>query len=423
MEHSSLISVLYIVLLIVLSGLISASETSITSINKSKVHRLSTKGDLKAKILLKLIERKEELISFLLISNNIVNIFTTVLATAILIDYYGKNGVFYSTILMTVVIVLFAEIIPKNIALNKSDRFALGASTILKVCLTIFYPLLFIVKKMNSVFFRVFQIQSNPKTVTTAREDIRNIINMHEDEGKLHKDESDMLNAILDLKEVTVEKIMTHRKNIYSINLDETDTMIEKISKSLFSRIPIWKNNPNNIIGVLYAKNILANLNDKGQISLDQIKSGILEPWFIPETTKLKDQLNEFIQRKEKIAFVVDEYGELMGLISIEDIIEEIVGNIFDEKDISTLGIRRLEPRQFKIRGDVNIRDFNRELDLNISTEFASTLAGFIIHKTESFPEVGQVFIYDDIIYEILNKNKNQITQIKVTLPEKRTIQ
>ena len=265
---------------------------------------------------------------------------------------------------------------------------------------------------LNQIVYRIFDIdQKNSKF--SATENIRDIIDMHEDEGDLHKDESDMINAILDLKEITVEKIMTHRKNIFSLDLNETNKIYETISKSSFSRIPVWEKNPNNILGIIHAKNILTNLDKFGKIEINKIKDSIIKPWFIPETTKVKDQLNEFISRKEKIAFVVDEYGELMGLISLEDIIEEIVGNIFDEKDSSTIGIRRINDKQYRIRGDVNIRDINRELDLKLPENNASTLAGYIIFKTEALPEVGQTFKFNNIIYEILNKNKNQITQIK----------
>ena len=280
-----------------------------------------------------------------------------------------------------------------------------------------------LVKVINWSFFKIMNIDmENKVTSKTAREDIRNIINMHEDEGRLLKDEGDMLNAILDLKEITVEKIMTHRKNIYSIDLNNKNEFFLKISKSSFSRIPVWKENPNNILGLIHAKNVLSNLNDQGQLDILKIKENLIKPWFVPETTKAKDQLNEFIQRKEKLAFVVDEYGELMGLISMEDIIEEIVGNIFDEKDFSTIGIRKIDSNTYRIRGDVNIRDINRELDIQIPDTFYSTIAGYIIHETESFPDVGQIFSFGDIRYEIVNKNKNQITQIKMVLPKKDSI-
>ncbi len=181
----------------------------------------------------------------------------------------------------------------------------------------------------------------------------------------------------------------------------------------------MWEKNPNNILGLIHAKNVLTNLNDKGQLDILKIKENLIKPWFIPETTKAKDQLTEFIQRHEKLAFVVDEYGELMGLISMEDIIEEIVGNIFDEKDFSTVGIRKIDSNTYRIRGDVNIRDINRELDIAIPNNNSSTIAGYLIHETESFPEVGQIFSFGNIMYEIINKNKNQITQIKLVLPKK----
>lgn len=393
----------------------SGSETSVTSVNRSKIHKLANKGDKRAKKLLNLIDKKNDLISSILVGNNIVNILASVLATAILIEYFGSNGIFYSTLVMTCLIVIFAEVLPKNIALIKADRFALFFSWPLTIFVKIFYPINLILKSLNLIIYQIFGIDHKKKNISVT-EDIRNMIDMHEDEGDLHKDESSMINAVLDLKEITVEKIMTHRKNIFSFDINETNKIYSIIAKSSFSRIPVWQDNPNNILGIIHAKNILSNLDHEGKIDIKKIKESIIKPWFIPETTRVKDQLNEFINRKEKIAFVVDEYGELMGLISLEDIIEEIVGNIFDEKDFSTVGIRRIKDNQYRIRGDVNIRDINRELDIKLPENNASTLAGYLIYKTEAFPEVGQTFKFNDIIYEILNKNKNQITQIKVVL-------
>ena len=415
MDTTSYLPIFYIAILIIISGMFSGSETSVTSVNRSKIHKLANKGDKKAKNLLKLIDNKNDLISSILVGNNIVNILASVLATALLIDYFGSEGIFYSTLVMTCLIVIFAEVLPKNIALIKADRFALFFSWPLTIFVKIFYPVNLILKFLNHLVYKIFGID-HKNSAHSVTEDIRNMIDMHEDEGDLHKDESEMINAILDLKEITVEKIMTHRKNIFSLNLNETEKIYSTIAKSSFSRIPVWEDDPNNILGIIHAKNILSNLDNDGKIDLKKIKEGIIQPWFIPETTKVKDQLNEFIKRKEKIAFVVDEYGELMGLISLEDIIEEIVGNIFDEKYFSTIGIRRVNENQYRIRGDVNIRDINRELDLNLPENNASTLAGYIIFKTEALPEVGQTFKFNNIIYEILNKNKNQITQIKVVL-------
>jgi Mg2+/Co2+ transporter CorB len=423
MPEDLLASILIVIFLLLLSGLLSGSETSITSVSKSKIHKLAIRGDKRAQQLLHLIKNKSDFISSLLIGNNFVNILASVLATAILIKYYGDKGILYSTILMSLLIVIFSEVLPKNYALIRPDRFALAMSKYLIVFSKIITPIMLLVKAINWSFFKIMRIDlENKATSKTAREDIRNIINMHEDEGRLLKDEGDMLNAILDLKEITVEKIMTHRKNIYSIDLNNKNEFFPRISKSSFSRIPVWKENPNNILGLIHAKNVLTNLNDQGQLDITKIKENLIKPWFVPETTKAKDQLNEFIQRKEKLAFVVDEYGELMGLISMEDIIEEIVGNIFDEKDFSTIGIRKIDINTYRIRGDVNIRDINRELDIQIPDTFYSTIAGYIIHETESFPDVGQIFSFGDIRYEIVNKNKNQITQIKMVLPKKDSI-
>ena len=422
MENLNLISVIYIICLLVISAILSGSETSITSIRKSKIHKLANKGDKNALRVLRLIEKKNDLVSSILVGNNFVNILASALATAILIKFYGDDGVIYSTIVMSVLIVIFAEILPKNIALLKPDRYALTLSFILTLFLKFFSPFVYIIKKFNLLIFKIFNIEKQKVTDASVREDIRNIINMHEDEGILLKDERDMLNGILDLKEMTVEKIMTHRKNIYSINIDQPEEYFKKISQSSFSRIPVWKENPNNILGVVHAKKLLTNINESGKIDLKNINDSTLDPWFIPETTKVKDQLNAFIDRHEKIAFVVDEYGELMGLISLEDIIEEIVGNIFDESDLSTIGIRKIGKNIFRVRGDVNIRDMNRTLDLNLNEKNSSTVAGFLIYETETFPDVGQTFKFNNILFEILNKKNNQITQLKVTLPEKNKI-
>ena len=424
MSEDFLISILIVIGLLVLSGLLSGSETSITSVSKSKIHKLAIRGDKKAKLLLKLINRKSDLISSLLIGNNFVNILASVLATAILIKYYGDKGIVYSTIVMSLLIVIFSEVLPKNYALLRPDRFALAMTSYLYFFSKLISPIMIFLKFLNWSFFKIMNIETENKvTSKSAREDIRNIINMHEDEGRLLKDEGDMLNAILDLKEITVEKIMTHRKNIYSIDIDNDEDFFSRISQSSFSRILVWKGSLGNIQGIIHAKNVLTNLDKDGKLNIAKIKENLIKPWFIPETTKAKDQLNEFIQRKEKLAFVVDEYGELMGLISMEDIIEEIVGNIFDEKDFSTIGIRKIDNNSYRIRGDVNIRDINRELDIKIPEENSSTIAGYIIHQTESFPDVGQIFSYENIEYEIINKNKNQITQIKLTLPKNTIIQ
>jgi Mg2+/Co2+ transporter CorB len=424
MSEDFLISILIVIGLLVLSGLLSGSETSITSVSKSKIHKLAIRGDKKAKLLLKLINRKSDLISSLLIGNNFVNILASVLATAILIKYYGDKGIVYSTIVMSLLIVIFSEVLPKNYALLRPNRFALAMTSYLYFFSKLISPIMIFLKFLNWSFFKIMNIETENKvTSKSAREDIRNIINMHEDEGRLLKDEGDMLNAILDLKEITVEKIMTHRKNIYSIDIDNDEDFFSRISQSSFSRIPVWKGSLGNIQGIIHAKNVLTNLDKDGKLNIAKIKENLIKPWFIPETTKAKDQLNEFIQRKEKLAFVVDEYGELMGLISMEDIIEEIVGNIFDEKDFSTIGIRKIDNNSYRIRGDVNIRDINRELDIKIPEENSSTIAGYIIHQTESFPDVGQIFSYENIEYEIINKNKNQITQIKLTLPKNTIIQ
>ena len=420
MVENIILSISIVIFLLILSGLLSGSETSITSVSKSKIHKLAIRGDKRAKALIKIINKKNDLISSLLIGNNFVNILASALATAILIKFYGDRGILYSTILMSLLIVIFAEVLPKNYALIKPDRFALGMTKYLSVFLKVIFPIMLFIKFINWFFFKIMKIDTdNKSTSKTAREDIRNIIDMHEDEGRLLKDEGDMLNAILDLKEITVEKIMTHRKNIYSIDLNNVQTFFYKIAQSSFSRIPVWEKNPNNILGSIHAKNVLSNLNNDGQLDIAKIKENLIKPWFIPETTKAKDQLSEFIARKEKLAFVVDEYGELMGLISMEDIIEEIVGNIFDEKDFSTIGIRKVSKNSYRIRGDVNIRDINRELDTEIPDTISSTIAGYIIDKTESFPDVGQIFSFDGIVYEIINKNKNQITQVNVTLAEK----
>ena len=237
---------------------------------------------------------------------------------------------------------------------------------------------------------------------------------MHEDEGDLHKDESDMINAILDLKEITVEKIMTHRKNIFSLDINKTNKVYETIAKSSFSRIPVWEKNPNNILGIIHAKNILSNLDTSGKIEIIKIKNSIIKPWFIPETTKVKDQLNEFITRKEKIAFVVDEYGDFRGIVTLEDILEEIVGDIDDEHDIDLAGLVPQADGSWLVDGNVTIRDLNRTLGWHLPDEDASTVAGLVLFESRTIPSPGQEFRFHDIRFRIVKRKGNRLTRLRL---------
>ena len=408
--------------LILLSAFFSGAETSLTSASKARMRTLAKSGKKNAQIYEKIFSDKEKLICTILLANNLVNVLASAIATSVLLNYFANDGIAYVTIIMTLMILVFGELIPKTIALFKADTISLFISPIFKILIIIFYPITSSLNLLVKIILKPFNIRiienNKNNNQIESEEELRGAIDLHGDDSK-ESQEKQMLRSILDLDDVTVDSIMIPRKNVFSLPLTiEYSNLIKKINDKPHSRIPIWDKNTENIIGILQARQLIG-LNIKKNLDFN-IKDFCKKPWFIPESSTLANQLMEFKKRKEHFAIVVDEYGEFLGIVTLEDILEEIVGDIDDELDeikVSKIvkGVKKISADKYIVRGNVTIRDLNRELGWNFLDKDASTVAGLILYESRSIPNVGQVFLFYNHKFEILEKKNNQITLIRIT--------
>ena len=350
-----------ILLLLLLSAVFSGSETALTTASKARIHQLRKKGNSRAGIVSTLNERRERLLGTILLGNNLVNILASALATRIMIQWVGDAGVAYATIIMTLLVLIFSEILPKTYAILYPVRTALTVAPFIRALVVLLSPFNLAVQSLVLGILRVSRAQRG-RGRAIAEEEIRGAIDLYAHEGGGFRGEGDMLGGVLDLVNVDVSEIMIHRKNMFLIDASQpTEKIVSDALTSPYTRIPIWKDGPENIVGILHAKDVLRALTGhNGELNDLDISSIATEPWFVPDTTNLRAQLTAFRKRKSHFALVVDEYGALMGLVTLEDILEEIVGDISDEHDVSAAGIRLQSDGTFIIDGTTTIRDLNR---------------------------------------------------------------
>ena len=406
-----------ILLLLILSGFFSGSETALTASTRSRLTGLSNKGHKNAKTAIELLNKKESLIGAILLGNNLVNILASALATSLSIKIFGDTGVAYAVIIMTALIVIFAEILPKTYALTNSEKLALTVSPIFRPIVYLLWPVTWMMEKIVFFILSIFKIKLEKNMrVLSVEDEIRGALDLHHKEGRLYKSDKDMVTGVLDLAEVTVEDVMVHRSNMFTVNIDDDPKKIlNSVINSSFTRIPVWQNNDENIIGIIHSKHLLKIMSQNRDITRSDMMQSLIKPLFIPETTSLKEQLKMHLNTKKKLAIVVDEYGVLMGMISLEDIMEEIVGDITDEIDEGLTSVVKNEDGTLTINGGTEIRDINRIYNWDLPEEEANTLSGLIIHESRSFPSEGQVFNYYGFIFEILEVKDNLIHKIKVS--------
>lgn len=406
-----------ILLLLILSGFFSGSETALTASTRSRLTGLSNKGHKNAKTAIELLNKKESLIGAILLGNNLVNILASALATSLSIKIFGDTGVAYAVIIMTALIVIFAEILPKTYALTNSEKLALTVSPIFRPIVYLLWPVTWMMEKIVFFILSIFKIKLEKNMrVLSVEDEIRGTLDLHHKEGRLYKSDKDMVTGVLDLAEVTVEDVMVHRSNMFTVNIDDDPKKIlNSVINSSFTRIPVWQNNDENIIGIIHSKHLLKIMSQNRDITRSDMMQSLIKPLFIPETTSLKEQLKMHLNTKKKLAIVVDEYGVLMGMISLEDIMEEIVGDITDEIDEGLTTVVKNEDGTLTINGGTEIRDINRIYNWDLPEEEANTLSGLIIHESRSFPSEGQVFNYYGFIFEILEVKDNLIHKIKVS--------
>ena len=410
-----------ILALLSISALFSAAETALTAASRGRMHQLEKDGDKAAARVNRLIGDRESMIGAVLLGYNLINILTSALATEFITQAVpGAWGVAIATGVMTVLVLVFVEVLPKTLAITRPDDMARGLSGFILFFVVLLDPIVDVIQWIVRRTLHLFGISVDMKAdVFAARDEIRGAIEFHHEEGAVESRDRRMLGAVLDLSGLDVSQVMVHRKAIAILDAElPPRELVAEALDAPYTRMPLYKDDPENIVGVVHAKDLLRAVAaaEGGGDSIDVMKIA-REPWFIPETTNLKDQLNAFLRRKSHFALVVDEYGALQGLVTLEDILEEIVGEIEDEHDMPVEGVRRQPDGSVLVDGSVAIRDLNRAMDWELPDDDWVTVAGLVIHEAQTIPEPGQTFIFHHHRFQVVRRQRNQITALRVSPP------
>ncbi|MBY0407136.1 MAG: CNNM domain-containing protein [Rickettsiales bacterium] len=413
-----------IVLCLLCSAFFSAAETAMTAVSRARIYQLVMDGNKAARVVTRLRREKEALIGSVLLGNNAVNIAASALATSVSLSYFGEDegglSLVISTVVMTVLVVVFTEVLPKTYAIHNAERVALRLAAALSVLVKVLYPFTKCIQLFISALFKLIKVDvTNSNTLISATDVIRGTIELHHREGSMIKQDRDMLGSILDLNDIEVGEIMIHRKDVETLNADlPVEELVEQAVSTMHSRIPLWQGEPDNIVGLLHIKNLVQALNQTRAAGKPLVTQDVLaicrKPWFIPETTSLRDQLLAFRSKRQHFAFVVDEYGGWRGVVTLEDIIEEIVGDIEDEHDEVETDIQKAGENVYYVSGGLSLRDLNRHLDWNLPDEHASTIAGLLIHEVQNIPAVGAQFDVQGLRFTVVSREGARITRLRI---------
>src|SRR5271165_2345552 len=403
---------------IVAAAFFAGAETALTAASRARMHALEMGGDKRAKLVTRLISMRGRLISAMLLGGQFVTIGASAIATSVLLDLYGDHGVWAATIIMTALIVVFGEVMPKTIAIAYPDRVSLLIAPLVSFFVTVFGPIVSAVEILVRGVLRLCGVslgEGDPGV--SGHEELMGAVDILHREGEVERDERDMFGGLLELSEIPVSDVMVHRTKMRLIDADlPPEELVREAIESPYTRLPLWRGDPDNIIGILHAKDLLRALvaagGDAGKLKIAEIA---LDPWFVPESTTLRDQLQAFLRRKTHSALVVDEYGVVQGLVTLEDIIEEIVGDIRDEHDVAVQGVRKQRDGSVVVDGSVTIRDLNRLMDWSLPDEEAATIAGLVIHEARAIPEPRQTFSFHGFRFEVLRRQRNRIAALRVT--------
>ena len=396
----------------------SASETSLTAESRARLLRLEKTGNRRARVVANLLEIRERMIGAILTGNNVVNIAASAVTTGLLLSWFGDVGVLYATVIMTVLTVVFTEVLPKTLAINAPDRIALLVAAPISWVIRILGPMLVGIEGLVRWILRIFGMRVGAdQAFLSPQEELRGAVDLLHHEGSVEKLDRDMFGGLLDLRDLTVADVMVHRTEMVTVNADDPpEQIVNAVLQGGYTRVPLWRGSPENIVGILHAKDLLRAIrNADGELDKIDIQAIALPPWFVPDIRPLSEQLKAFRRRKTHFALVVDEYGEVEGLVTLEDILEEIVGDISDEHDIPVPGVRPQPDGSVNVDGAVPIRDLNRVMDWNLPDGEATTVAGLVIHEARSIPDVGQSFTFHGFRFNVLRKTRNRITALRIT--------
>ena len=416
LEPQNLILGGVIITLLILSGFFSSSETALIAASRVRMHAAEKEGDRRASIVALLMNMHERLLGGILLGNNLVNILASVLTTVLFTNLFGDSALALAaaTGVMTALILIFAEVLPKTYAISQPDKLALIVARPISLIVSILGPVVVLVQMIVNGVLQIFGIDTNANAWTAADE-IKGAVDLHLTEGGVAKRARDQIYGVLEIGELAVEDVMIHRSNLSMVALETPpEDLFKEVLASGHSRLPVYSNDSDNVVGVIHVKDLLAALTKAIDAASVDIKKLLRQPWFVPETTSVVKQLRAFQSKREHFALVVDEYGALMGVITLEDILEEIVGDIQDEYDEELAGVKRMKEGGAIVRGDVAIRDLNRTMDWKLPDDEAVTIAGLVIHESQTIPTPGQAFAYHGYRFEILERERNQIQSLRV---------
>jgi Mg2+/Co2+ transporter CorB len=414
-ETGDLVMFGVVFLLLIAAAFFSAAETSVTSVSRARIHKLKTSGNKKAGMVERLRKDQSNFFGTILLGNNLLNTLSSAITTSLLIKIFGSTGVIYATLIMTALIFVFTEVLPKTIAFQHAERTAMFVAPVLVVMVKVMKPLNFAVDIFTRNFIKMLRLKGSQ--VVSPLESLKGAIELHHAEGVVARQDKEMLSGIIDMMEMQVSEIMAHRKEMVTVDIKQSaDKQLKQLLDSGHSRIPLWDGDPQNIIGILYLKNLIRALRDNANnYSKVKIQDIMDDAWFIPEATTLRNQLHAFRQRRKHMAIVVDEYGAIQGLITLEDILEVIVGEIDDEHDWNFSTIKKVRDNVYIVDGSTMIRDINRQLDWKLPDENASTVAGLLIYDVGDIPEEGAEHSMDLYSFKVLKRQGNQIGSLQIS--------
>lgn len=421
MPHELVVYSIIVFFLMLCSAFFSAGETALTACSPARMIAAEKDGSRRARIVNRILLRKERMIGAMLLGNTLINILASALTTSVLVGLYGDAGVFFATGIMTVLILIFCEVLPKTYAIHNADKMSMNMAPVITVVILVLSPVVDLVATVVRKTLKFFGSDISKVSGEHHMDMLRGVIEMHQGPGEETQKQRVMLRSILDLADVSVGEVMIHRQNVVALDItNPPEKIIDEIYNSPYSRMPLWRDQPDNIVGLVHSKWLLRELkavnNDPTKVKLEMIAA---EPWFVPDSTSLYEQLQSFRERGEHFAFVVDEYGSYMGIVTLEDILEEIVGEISDEHDIHVPGLRRQPNGTYLVTGSVTIRDLHRELEWELPDQEYTTVAGLILHESQRIPDVGQSFTFYDYRFDVIRRHRNQITLVRITPPAK----
>ncbi|MDO5704427.1 MAG: HlyC/CorC family transporter [Paracoccus sp. (in: a-proteobacteria)] len=416
----------FIALLLAMSAFFSGSETALTAASRGKLQARADKGDAGSQAALEVTKDSERLIGAILLGNNVVNILSASLATALLTAVFGSKGVAIATFVVTVLVLIFSEVMPKTYAISAPEDLARRVARPIRWVTLALSPIVAIVRLIVRGILQLFGVKTDPAgAMFSVQEEIAGALSIGHATGVVQKEDRDRLLGALDLGNRAVEEVMRHRSEIEMIDAGLPPAeILQAVLDSSHTRLPLFRGERENVVGILHAKDVLRAVHhsaydgkgDPAEAVRDfDFMAVAMKPYFVPDTTALDEQMREFLKRRSHFALVVDEYGSIRGLITLEDILEEIVGEITDEHDAE--GAQALTPGptgDYTVDGAMTIRDLNRALDWTLPDDEANTVAGLVIHMAQSIPEQGQVFSFHGYRFEVAQRRENRVAKLRI---------